>query len=77
MQLDLFPPPPEPIPSFNGWLRCPCDLVFWIYPLGTDRTTDRNAPPDLRPFKAWTCWRGMRRMTPRGRHESLTERNHQ
>ena len=72
-QLDLFAPkgitPAERIPPYTGWLKCACGLVFWESPM-TRRSHgvehDRKGAPDLRPWHGWTCWRGIKRMTPTG-----------
>jgi len=51
----LFPhATPAQTPYRLGWLRAPCDLVFWEWTEG---------PPCLHPFR-WTCWRGIKRANP-------------
>lgn len=71
-QLDLFShrivSVAERVPMFKGWMQCDCDLVFWLWPVGTGKApvhcTGTTGAPDLRAFGAWECWRGIKRMTP-------------
>lgn len=55
-QLPLFAPPTPKAPPYRlGWIKAPCDMVFWEW---------NEAVPNLLPFRYWTCWRGMKRATP-------------
>lgn len=74
-QLGLFPLPIdlEHRPAmFKGWMACDCGLVFWLWPVGSGLSpahdTGVTGAPDLRRFEPWTCWRGIRRMSPQPRH---------
>lgn len=49
------PPAPVHPPYRMGWLRAPCDMVFWEW---------NDDAPNLQPFRFCTCWQGMPRATP-------------
>lgn len=49
-QLSLFASPAPALPPYRlGWLKAPCNMVFWEW---------NEAVPSLQPFRYWTCWRG-------------------
>ena len=71
-QLDLFanafPASLIHTRPYLGWRRCDCGLVFWVWPRGTGKLphecSGSTGAPDLRPYRPWTCWQDIRRMTP-------------